>query len=102
MSRITLTEKGFQQYIAWQTMDKKMLKRINELLKSIDRDGAMNGIGKPEKLKHRDGEYSRRIDDANRLVYEMRCRLPLFIYYETSAAAAARLTSLPSASAEPS
>ena len=56
MSRITFTEKGFQQYIAWQTMDKKMLKRINELLKSIDRDGAMNGIGKPEKLKHRDGE----------------------------------------------
>ena len=71
MSRITLTEKGFQQYIAWQTMDKKMLKRINELLKSIDRDGAMNGIGKPEKLKHRDGEYSRRIDDANLLVYEI-------------------------------
>ena len=71
MSRITFTEKGFQQYLEWQNTDKRMLKRINELLKSIERNGAMGGIGKPEKLKHRDGEYSRRIDDANRLVYEI-------------------------------
>lgn len=44
--------------------------KINKLLKSIDRDGALKGEGKPEKLKHKKGEYSRRIDDENRLVYE--------------------------------
>ena len=48
-----------------------MLKRINELLKSIDRNGAMGGIGKPEKLKRKNGEYSRRMDATNRLIYEV-------------------------------
>lgn len=52
--------------------DKKILKRINQLLKSIDRDGAMQGIGKPELLRHdKSGLYSRRIDEANLLVYEI-------------------------------
>ena len=52
--------------------DKKTVKRINQLLKSIDRDGAMQGIGKPELLKHnKSGLYSRRIDETNRLVYEI-------------------------------
>ena len=41
MSRITFTERGFQQYLEWQNTDKRMLKRINELLKSIERNGAM-------------------------------------------------------------
>ena len=45
-------------------------KRINRLLQSISRDGALEGEGKPEKLKHKEGEYSRRIDEKNRLVYE--------------------------------
>ena len=40
------------------------------MLKSISRDGALRGEGKPEKLKHKEGEYSRRIDKENRLVYE--------------------------------
>ncbi len=71
MSRITFTEKGFQQYLEWQNTDKRMLKRINELLKSIERNGAMGGIGKPEKLKRKNGEYSRRMDTANRLIYEV-------------------------------
>ena len=71
MSRIIFTEKGFQQYIDWQASDKRMFRRINDLLKSIERNGAMGGLGKPEKLRYRDGEYSRRIDDANRLVYEI-------------------------------
>ena len=52
----------------WQTQDKKTLKKINELIKDIQRNGLMNGIGKPEPLKHKKG-YSRRIDDKNRLVY---------------------------------
>ena len=71
MSRITFTERGFQQYLEWQNTDKRMLKRINELLKSIESNGAMGGIGKPEKLKRKNGEYSRRMDAANRLIYEV-------------------------------
>ncbi|MDR3013671.1 MAG: Txe/YoeB family addiction module toxin [Chitinispirillales bacterium] len=66
--RVTFTESGFKEYIEWQQEDKKTLKRINELIKSIQRDGFMKGIGKPEALKGRK-ECSRRIDDTNRLVY---------------------------------
>lgn len=69
---ILFTDTGWNQYTEWQLQDKKTIKRINQLLKSIDRDGAMQGIGKPELLKHdKSGLYSRRIDEANRLVYEM-------------------------------
>ena len=69
---ILFTDTGWEQYTKWQEQDKKTIKRINQLLKSIDRDGAMQGIGKPELLKHnKSGLYSRRIDEANRLVYEM-------------------------------
>lgn len=69
---ILFTDTGWTQYTDWQMQDKKTVKRINHLLKSIDRDGAMQGIGKPELLKHdKSGLYSRRIDETNRLVYEM-------------------------------
>ncbi|MGN0484003.1 MAG: Txe/YoeB family addiction module toxin [Lachnospiraceae bacterium] len=68
MNDFTFTAKGFQDYIYWQLQDRKTLKKINVLLDDIRRNGALEGIGKPEKLKHRP-EYSRRIDDANRLVY---------------------------------
>jgi len=71
MSKITFTETAFAQYLYWQTQDKRTLKKINRLLQSIDRDGALNGIGKPELLKHLGGDYSRRIDEQNRLVYTM-------------------------------
>ena len=56
MSRIVFTEKGFEHYVYWQIQDRKTLRRINDLLKSIGRDGIMGGIGKPEKLKHKEGE----------------------------------------------
>ena len=69
MSKIVFTEIGFEQYQYWQKEDKKLLKKINDLLKSIEREGAMSGLGKPEKLKNREGEYSRRINDEHRLVY---------------------------------
>ncbi|MCM1084016.1 MAG: Txe/YoeB family addiction module toxin [Clostridium sp.] len=69
---ILFTDTGWEQYTKWQVQDKKTIKRINQLLKSINRDGAMQGIGKPELLKHdKSGLYSRRIDDTNRLVYEI-------------------------------
>lgn len=70
MSEITFSEEGWDDYIYWQTQDKKTVQKINKLLKSISRDGALRGEGKPEKLKHKEGEYSRKIDKENRLVYE--------------------------------
>ena len=66
---ITFADEGWIQYVDWQEEDKKTLKKINRLLQSINRDGAMNGEGKPEKLKGDIDTYSRRIDDKNRLVY---------------------------------
>ena len=69
---ILFTDTGWEQYTEWQGQDKKTIKRINQLLKSIDRDGALQGIGKPELLRHdKSGLYSRRIDEANRLIYEI-------------------------------
>ena len=69
---ILFTDTSWEQYTKWQEQDKKTIKRINQLLKSIDRDGTMQGIGKPELLKYgKSGLYSRRIDEANRLVYEI-------------------------------
>ena len=66
--KVAFDEIAIKQYFAWQKEDKKTLDRINELIKDIQRNGFMDGIGKPEVLKHRKG-YSRRIDKANRLVY---------------------------------
>ena len=65
------TDDAWKEYLYWQSQDKHMLKKINELIKDIERNGAAHGIGKPEPLKYRHGYYSRRIDAANRLVYEV-------------------------------
>ena len=65
-------DKAWEDYLYWQTQDKKTLLRINQLLKDIERD-AFNGIGKPEPLKHKkQGYWSRRIDDTNRLIYRIK------------------------------
>jgi toxin YoeB len=62
--------KAWNEYLYWQTQDKKTLKRINEPIKDITRD-PFNGIGKPEPLKGSlQGYWSRRIDEANRIVYK--------------------------------
>ena len=66
--KVAFDDEAFAEYIEWQSEDRKTLRRINELIKSIQRDGFMKGIGKPEVLKHRKA-YSRHIDDKNRLVY---------------------------------
>ena len=64
-------DEAWEDYIYWQTQDKKTLKRINMLLKDIERDN-FDGIGKPEPLKgDMSGFWSRRIDDVNRLVYRI-------------------------------
>ena len=70
MGNFIFAEKAWEDYLYWQETDKKMLKRINLLLKDIARNGN-DGIGKPEPLKYRDG-WSRRIDDVHRLVYQLR------------------------------
>ncbi len=71
MSKIVFAEEGWSDYLYWQGQDRKTLKKINKLLQSIIRDGALNGEGKPERLKYRTDEYSRRIDEENRLVYQV-------------------------------
>ncbi len=60
---------AWEDYIHWQMQDKKMLKRINQLVKDIRRN-PFDGIGKPEPLKgNLSGFWSRRIDNEHRLVY---------------------------------
>lgn len=72
MNDLTFDSKGQNDYLYWQIQDRKILKKINSLLEDIKRNGAMQGIGKPEPLKHgKSGLYSRRIDEANRLVYKI-------------------------------
>lgn len=66
----TFHDRGFAEYVYWQNEDKKTLNKINRLLQSIERNGAMVGEGKPERLKYGEG-YSRRIDEKNRLVYDI-------------------------------
>jgi len=67
---LTWTAGGWEDYVYWQTQDRKTLKRINLLIEDVLRDDPFEGIGKPEPLKHAlAGAWSRRIDDVNRLVY---------------------------------
>lgn len=72
MSKITFTEVAFEEYLYWQTQDRKTLKRINSLLVEISRT-PYQGKGKPEPLRgDSSGWWSRRIDETNRLVYRLR------------------------------
>ncbi len=62
---------AWEDYLYWQTQDKKTLKKINLILKDIDRNG-YEGLGKPEPLSgNLSGYWSRRIDDKNRIVYKI-------------------------------
>ncbi|MFT8607481.1 Txe/YoeB family addiction module toxin [Liquorilactobacillus ghanensis] len=65
---IEFLDEAWNEYIAWQSEDRKTLRRINNLIKSIQRDGVELGFGKPERLKYQDG-WSRRINSKDRLVY---------------------------------
>lgn len=85
--RILWEENAWEEYCYWQMQDKKTLKRINVLIKNIQRD-SFNGIGKPEPLKENlSGYWSRRIDDVNRIVYTIKDEYILIIsckgYYES-------------------
>lgn len=71
MSNITFAEDAWEEYLYWQLQDRKTLKKINNLLKSIQRE-PFTGEGKPEPLKNSaDGEWNRRINEKDRLVYSV-------------------------------
>nr|VFK36888.1 MAG: toxin YoeB [Candidatus Kentron sp. SD]VFK40516.1 MAG: toxin YoeB [Candidatus Kentron sp. SD]VFK78365.1 MAG: toxin YoeB [Candidatus Kentron sp. SD] len=69
--KLTFSSNAWEDYLYWQKTDRAILKRINALIKDIQR-APFKGIGKPELLKHSlSGYWSRRIDDEHRLVYRV-------------------------------
>ncbi len=67
--RLLWEDRAWDDYLYWQMQDKKVLKRVNLLIKDISRS-PFDGIGKPEPLKNNlSGWWSRRIDETNRIVY---------------------------------
>lgn len=69
--KLIFAENAWEDYLYWQKTDKKMLKRINLLIRDITRE-PFDGIGKPEPLKHAfAGYWSRRISDEHRIVYRI-------------------------------
>ena len=69
--KLIFSEHAWDDYMYWQKTDKKIAKRINIIIKDIQRN-KYEGIGKPEPLKHNlSGYWSRRIDNAHRIVYKI-------------------------------
>ncbi|TDO67267.1 toxin YoeB [Kribbella sp. VKM Ac-2571] len=69
--KVVFLDRGWEDYLWWQGNDRKLLKRINQLIEDIDRNGH-EGIGKPESLRHEfAGYWSRRINTEHRLVYRI-------------------------------
>lgn len=69
--KLVFSEHAWDDYLFWQRADKKILQRINQLIKDIQRS-PFKGIGKPEPLKHTlSGYWSRRTTDEHRLVYKI-------------------------------
>ena len=74
---LVFSENAWKDYLYWQKIDKKILKRINELIKDIQRN-KNRGIGKPEPLRHDlAGYWSRRINSEHRLVYKIQNDRPM-------------------------
>ena len=76
---VVFTSTAWQQYTEWQKEDRKIVKRINDLIIDIDRNGLLQGIGKPETLKYRK-MCSRRITDEHRFTYNFDENRNLIIY----------------------
>ena len=69
--KLIFAQKAWEDYLYWQKTDKKLLNRVNDLIKDIKRN-PFDGIGKPEPLKHAlCGYWSRRINDEHRIVYKI-------------------------------
>ena len=69
--KLVWTPLAWEEYLYWQAKDKKILKRVNQLIKDIQRT-PFDGLGKPEPLKFDlAGKWSRRIDNEHRLVYQV-------------------------------
>ncbi|HBN27143.1 MAG TPA: Txe/YoeB family addiction module toxin [Desulfobacteraceae bacterium] len=69
--KLLFSENAWSDYLFWQKTDKKILKRINKLIKDIQRN-KYDGLGKPEALKHNlSGYWSRRITSEHRIVYKI-------------------------------
>jgi toxin YoeB len=69
--KLLFVDESWEDYLYWQKTDKKMVSRINKLIKDISRS-PFDGIGKPEPLKHKyRGFWSRRIDEEHRLIYRV-------------------------------
>ncbi|WP_303288037.1 Txe/YoeB family addiction module toxin [Marinobacter sp. SS8-8] len=69
--KLIFSENAWEDYLYWQKTDKKILNRINKLIKETKRE-PFGGVGKPEPLKHGLGGYwSRRISEEHRIVYKV-------------------------------
>jgi toxin YoeB len=70
--KYVFVDESWEDYVFWQGTDKKMVRRINELLKDISRN-PFSGIGKPEPLKYKfKGFWARRINEEHSLIYQVR------------------------------
>ena len=70
--RVVFSEHAWDEYLAWQKTDRKLVGRINALIRDIQR-APFDGIGKPEPLQHAlSGYWSRRITDEHRIVYKVK------------------------------
>lgn len=68
--KLIFSEKAWDDYLHWQRVDKRMVQRINKLIKEVKRT-PFEGIGKPEPLKHGlSGYWSRRLNDEHRFIYK--------------------------------
>ena len=77
--RLIFAEEAWDDYLYWQAEDKRMIKRINELIEATKRN-PFSGIGKPEPLKHAlSGFWSRRITEEHRMVYKLESEDALLI-----------------------
>ena len=71
MPEVLFEEDSLEEFMYWANNDRKILNKIKKLFDDIERNGVAEGIGKPERLKHKPG-WSRRIDNEHRLIYEVK------------------------------
>ena len=71
MGKVLFSSEALLHFVFLANNNRKTQNKVHDLIKDIERNGLMNGIGKPERWKHEDG-LSRRIDDTNRLIYNIK------------------------------